>query len=220
MTLKYETFKMMFEKNANLADRVAMKKYMRNQFEFYGIKTPKRREIYREFLKEERKLKQIDWEFLDECYADEHREFQYLVCNYLERMQNFIEPKDIAHIQKFIQTKSWWDTVDSFNKVIGKLTLRNEEVKQLMRKWTVDEDFWLRRIAIIHQITFKEQTDPELLQEVILENLGSDEFFINKAIGWALRDYSKTNPQWVRNFISKNQSKLSKLSVREGSKYI
>ena len=220
MTLKYETFKMMFEKNANLADRVAMKKYMRNQFEFYGIKTPKRREIYREFLKEERKLKQIDWEFLDECYADEHREFQYLVCNYLERMQNFIEPKDIVHIQKFIQTKSWWDTVDSFNKVIGKLTLRNEEIKQLMRKWAVDEDFWLRRIAIIHQITFKEQTDPELLQEVILANLGSDEFFINKAIGWALRDYSKTNPQWVRNFISKNQSKLSKLSVREGSKYI
>lgn len=220
MTLKYETFKMMFEKNANLADRVAMKKYMRNQFEFYGIKTPKRREIYREFLKEERKLKQIDWEFLDECYADEHREFQYLVCNYLERMQNFIEPKDIVHIQKFIQTKSWWDTVDSFNKVIGKLTLRNEEIKQLMRKWAVDEDFWLRRIAIIHQITFKEQTDPELLQEVILANLGSDEFFINKAIGWALCDYSKTNPQWVRNFISKNQSKLSKLSVREGSKYI
>ncbi|MGX5376887.1 DNA alkylation repair protein [Ligilactobacillus sp. LYQ135] len=220
MTLRYETFKMMFEKNSNLADRIAMKKYMRNQFEFYGIKTPKRKEIYREFLKEECKLKQIDWEFLDECYADEHREFQYLVCNYLERMQNFIETKDIAHIQKFIQTKSWWDTVDSFNKVIGKLTLRDEEVKQLMRKWAVDEDFWLRRIAIIHQITFKEQTNSELLQEVILANLGSGEFFINKAIGWALRDYSKTNPQWVRNFISKNQSKLSKLSVREGSKYI
>lgn len=220
MTLRYETFKMMLEKNSNLADRIAMKKYMRNQFEFYGIKTPKRKEIYREFLKEECKLKQIDWEFLDECYADEHREFQYLVCNYLERMQNFIETKDIAHIQKFIQTKSWWDTVDSFNKVIGKLTLRDEEVKQLMRKWAVDEDFWLRRIAIIHQITFKEQTNSELLQEVILANLGSGEFFINKAIGWALRDYSKTNPQWVRNFISKNQSKLSKLSVREGSKYI
>ena len=89
-----------------------------------------------------------------------------------------------------------------------------------MIEWSKDEDFWIRRIAIDHQLTRKEKTNAELLEKIIINNFGSDEFFINKAIGWSLRDYSKTNPQWVRNFIEKYKGQMDKLSIIEASKYI
>jgi len=89
-----------------------------------------------------------------------------------------------------------------------------------MLKWSVDEDFWVRRVAIDHQLGRKEKTNTDLLEKILTNNFGSKEFFINKAIGWALRDYSKTNPDWVRYFIGKYKNKMDKLSIREGSKYI
>ena len=89
-----------------------------------------------------------------------------------------------------------------------------------MLEWSKDKDFWIRRIAIDHQLGRKEKTNTELLEKIIINNFGSDEFFINKAIGWALRDYSKTNPEWVKDFINKYKSKMDKLSIKEASKYI
>ena len=89
-----------------------------------------------------------------------------------------------------------------------------------MLEWSRDEDFWLRRLAIEHQLLQKEETDVQLLEQILINNLNQTEFFINKAIGWALRDYSKTNPDWVREFIEKYKDRLSKLSIKEGSKYL
>ena len=89
-----------------------------------------------------------------------------------------------------------------------------------MLQWSQDKDFWVRRIAIDHQLCRKEKTNTELLEKIIVNNLGSHEFFINKAIGWALRDYSKTNPQWVKHFIEKYHDQMHRLSIKEGSKYI
>lgn len=89
-----------------------------------------------------------------------------------------------------------------------------------MLEWSRDEDFWLRRLAIEHQLLQKEETDVQLLEQILVNNLDQFEFFINKAIGWALRDYSKTNPDWVLEFIEKYKDKLSKLSIKEGSKYL
>jgi 3-methyladenine DNA glycosylase AlkD len=89
-----------------------------------------------------------------------------------------------------------------------------------MLAWSTDEDFWLRRIAIDHQLCRKDKTNTELLEQILINNFGSSEFFINKAIGWSLRDYSKTNPQWVKTFIEKYKDKMNKLSIKEASKYI
>lgn len=89
-----------------------------------------------------------------------------------------------------------------------------------MLEWSRDEDFWLRRLAIEHQLLQKEETDVQLLEQILVNNLDQFEFFINKAIGWALRDYSKTNPDWVLEFIEKYKDRLSKLSIKEGSKYL
>ena len=104
--------------------------------------------------------------------------------------------------------------IDCFDSVIGEIGLRDSRVDELMLVWSKEEDFWLRRIAIDHQL------NKELLEKIIVNNLGSSEFFINKAIGWSLREYSKTNPAWVKNFINRYKDKLDKLSIREASKYI
>ena len=104
--------------------------------------------------------------------------------------------------------------------IIGGIALKYPKVNDIILQWSTDENIWLRRIAIDHQILRKEKTDTELLGKIIKNNFGQTEFFINKAIGWALRDYSKTNPKWVRDFIEKNKDKMAKLSIKEGSKYI
>lgn len=217
---KYIRLKNKFEQIKDKDDAILMSKYMRNLFKFYGVKTDKRRELYKEFLKEEKSLKTIDWEFLDKCYEDEHREFQYLVFDYLKALDKYLIYEDIPKIKKYVKSKQWWDTIDFFDKIIGNIGLTDYRVDALMLEWSKDEDFWLRRIAIDHQNGRKEKTNSELLEKIIVNNFGSNEFFINKAIGWSLREYSKINRKWVRNFIEKYKDKMSKLSIKEGSKYI
>ena len=119
-----------------------------------------------------------------------------------------------------IVNKSWWDTVDGFHRLVGDIGLKYPEIDKTMIKWSLDKNIWLRRIAIDHQMHRKEEMKEELLEEILVNNLGQGEFFINKAIGWALRDYSKTNPEWVREFVDKHRDGLSNLSIREGTKYI
>ena len=217
---KYFDIKKRFEEKEDKENAAQMAKYMRDQFVFYGLPTPKRKAVYKDFLKEEKKSGQIDWAFLDRCYEDEHREFQYLVCDYLTVMDNFLAYDDIPRIKAYIKCKSWWDTTDSLDRVIGQIGLRDSRVDALMLEWSLDDDFWVRRVAIDHQLCRKEKTNTELLEKILVNNFGSDEFFINKAIGWSLRDYSKTNPEWVRAFVEKYADRMVKLSVKEAGKYI
>lgn len=217
---KYTEVRKRFEENADPENAVKMAKYMRNRFIFYGIPTPKRKKLYRDFLKEEKRNKIIDWGFLNQCYDDEHREFQYLVTDYLSELNSLLTYDDIPAIRKYIDRKQWWDTIDSLDQVIGKIGLRDERVDALMLEWSTDEDFWVRRIAIDHQLLRKDKTNTVLLEKIIVNNFGSDEFFINKAIGWSLRNYSKTDPEWVRDFVERYRNRMDKLSIREAGKYI
>ncbi len=217
---KYGEIKQRFESMEDKENASSMSKYMRNLFTFYGLPTPKRKALYKDIIKEEKQQKKIDWEFLDQCYEDEHREFQYVVCDYLIAMNDFLTYEDIPKIKTYAQTKQWWDTIDCLDRVIGEIGLRDQRVDALMIEWSQDDDFWIRRIAIDHQLCRKEKTHTELLEKILVNNFGSDEFFINKAIGWTLRDYSKTNPDWVRAFIDKYKDQMDKLSIKEASKYI
>lgn len=217
---KYLEIKKLFESKEDKENAIAMSKYMRNMFDFYGLSTPKRKEIYNDFIKSEKKSKKIDWTFLDKCYEDPHREFQYLVSDYLLAMKEYVTFEDISKIRNYIIQKSWWDTIDFLCKVIGDVELRDPRVKELMFKWSNDENIWIKRSAIEHQLNLKDKTDCELLEKIIVNCFGTDEFFINKAIGWALREYSKTNPKWVRNFIDKYNDEMDSLSIKEASKYI
>ncbi len=218
---KYLKIKELFELHQNNENALKMSAYMQNLFLFYGLATPERRAICKDFLKTEQKNKSIDWEFINACYQDEHREFQYLAVDYLTKMHPFIAYDDLEKIKFYIQIKSWWDTIDKYAKdIVGAVALRNSQADELMLVWSRDADFWIRRIAILHQLGRKEKTNTELLQQIIVNNFGSKEFFINKAIGWSLRDYSKINPVWVKAFIEKHKAKMNPLSIKEASKYI
>lgn len=217
---KYFEIERQFEALRNDENAKNMAAYMRNKFKFYGLSAPERKAIYKKFLSDERRNKSVDWEFLNKCWDNDHREFQYLVVDYLVSMQKFLKYEDIDLIERFVRTKQWWDTIDGLDRVIGNIAFIDKRVNDLMLKWSKDEDLWVRRISIDHQLLRKEKTDTDLLEKILTNNFGSSEFFINKAIGWILRDYSKTNPQWVKEFIDKNEDKMSTLSIREASKYL
>ena len=210
--------------------------YLRHQFEFIGLKTPERRLLAKDFLKEKKGDKQIDWELVFEFWNLPEREFQYLALDYLHQMKKWLIFDDMEKIKKLTVSKSWWDTVDALDELVGHLLLTGrkqatendstayEQVKTLVKEWAQAENFWIRRIAIDCQLSFKNQTDLELLSYNIEKNLlGSsfaDEFFIMKAIGWALRDLAKTNSAWVIKFIEEHENKMAKLSIREASKHL
>lgn len=217
---KYTKIKEKFCQRGSKTKALKMSEYMRDQFPFYGLATPQRREVYRDLLKEEKKSKKVDWLFLDQCYEDEHREFQYLVVDYLTAMQKFLTYKDVPKIKEYIKAKQWWDTIDGFDTIVGDIALVDDRINDLMLEWSKDDDFWIRRIAIDHQLCRKEKTDTKLLEQIIVNNFDSDEFFINKAIGWSLREYSKTNPEWVRDFLNRYRDQMNQLSIREASKYV
>lgn len=105
-------------------------------------------------------------------------------------------------------------------KLIADMALKYEDINEILISWSKDNNIWIRRVSIIHQLHRKEKTNIELLEKIIVNNFGSDEFFINKAIGWALRDYSKTNKEWVSNFINKYKDKMANLNIKEASKYL
>ena len=201
-----------------------MSSYMLNKFKHIGIRTPERRKIFRDFFKEYKKEQgksgKIDWDFINNCWKNEYRELQYSALDYLQTVKNILTDKDIPKLKALALSKSWWDTIDYFDMIIGGIALKYPKVNDIILQWSTDENIWLRRIAIDHQLLRKEKTDTELLGKIIKNNFGQTEFFINKAIGWALRDYSKTNPKWVREFIEKNKDKMAQLSIKEGSKYI
>nr|WP_201774832.1 DNA alkylation repair protein [Corynebacterium testudinoris] len=195
-----------------LADPVraaAMSAYMRERFAFLGVPAPARRAAVKEVLRGRRQA--VDWDLVDDCWARPEREFQYVACDHLKVVP--LGPDDVGRLKGLVTTKSWWDTVDALATTVGRAATADH-----MLEWARDEDFWVRRVAIQHQLGRREATDTALLDEILTANLGSREFFINKSLGWALRDYSKTNPDWVRGFLARHE--VSALTRREASKYL
>ena len=209
---------MIQHKNEEQAQK--MSKYMLNKFEYIGIKTPERRKIFKNFFSEYKNEEKIDWEFVNKCWENKYREFQYVAADYLKNMKDKLTIDDIPKLKQLVLEKSWWDTIDNLDMTIGALALKDSNVNKILLEWSLDENIWLRRIAIDHQLLRKEKTNTELLEKILKNNLGQAEFFINKAIGWALRDYSKISPEWVKNFIEENKEKMAKLSIKEASKYL
>lgn len=213
-----DIFKMFYD-NKNEEQAKPMSKYMRYLFPFLGLKKPERTTLSIEFLKKRKEDTEIDWLFINKCYEMPEREFQYLAISYMEIVKDLFTPNDMNELEKLITQKSWWDSVDSINPIVGYITMKYPEIKEdIISQWIESDNNWLKRISIIFQLKYKEKTDTEFLSKAILYNSKTDEFFVDKAIGWILREYSKTNKEWVRNFIDNNS--LSKLSIREGKKYI
>ncbi len=221
---KYTAVKQALEAAADSARAVPMAAYMRNQFAFYGIPAAVRRQAYKDDIKAFKRAPAIDYDFLNLCFGDSHREMQYFVVDALAGVQRRLTPDDVRYIEPYLRHKQWWDTIDGLDKIVGRIGLNDPAyrpaIEKTMRQWAQDGNFWMRRAAIDHQRGMKDKTNPELLAELIEMNLGSKEFFINKAIGWSLREYSKTDAKWVAHFLDTHRAEMAHLSVSEASKYL
>ena len=211
----------LFTRHADPKQAAPMKRYMRDQFEYLGIKVPMMGKFLKQHIREHG-LPPIDdlGAILYDLWALPQREFQYAANGLLEKFEEQLPPGFIETLEYLLVTKSWWDTVDTISAgTLGVHFKRYPQVrKKYLTKWRKSDNFWLRRATILFQLGYKGDTDFELLCEIIRDNLGSKEFFINKAIGWALRQYTRIDPQGVRNFVA--ATPLQPLSAREALKWL
>jgi 3-methyladenine DNA glycosylase AlkD len=196
--------------------------YMRDQFPFLGIAMPAARKLTRTVVAglpapTEAELGAI----AAACWELPEREYQYFACDYLRAHVAVPGPDFIGVVRTLIVTKSWWDTVDPLaTRVTGDLVHRHPSLVATMDAWSADENMWLVRTAILHQLHYGPETDTERLFGYCTRQGGHPDFFVRKAIGWALRHYARTDPDAVRSYLAGNNSKLSRLSVREASKHL
>ena len=210
-----------FQQNANAKDAEPMGKYMKNLFPYLGIKTPQRRELLKQFYKENGKpeISELKPVILDLWELPE-REFQYCAVGMLKLYKDKVDVSFVELYEQLITTKSWWDTVDAIAaNLVGSLFKKYPEmIKPHTEKWQASGNMWLQRTALLFQLNYKADTDVELMFAFIRRNLGSKEFFINKAIGWILREYSKTDARVVIDFVE--NTALAPLSQREALKWL
>ena len=197
-------------------------RYMRDRFPFYGLKAPEWMAIIKDVFKvhglyEGDELHQ----FVRLCFEEECREMHYTGLQMLEKKIKK-QPEDaIIFLEELALKNSWWDTVDWINKLVGIHLKRYPDLQiATAERWIESDSRWLQRLAMIHQLMYKELTDWDLMQRVILRRADSDEFFVQKAAGWALRQYSKTNGRAVIIFVRKNSDRLASLSSREALKWL
>lgn len=198
-----------------------MEKYMKNHFLYLGIKTPERRQIFHTIIKENELpslelMQQEVWALFE---LDE-REYQYVAIELLAKFKKQLTIDDLAFCKKLIEKKSWWDSVDGIAPgIVGDIVKMNRaKGEAVMVEWAKSTNMWTNRASILHQLKYKEDTNEDLLFATIIRHAASKEFFIQKAIGWVLREYAKTNPEVVRQFVHNNE--LAALSKREALKHI
>ena len=211
----------LFEQNVDASQASGMKKYMRDQFEYLGIKSPQFKELMKAHITAHGlpPLAELDT-VLRELWSLPQREFQYAANSLLGRMEKQLPSKLIKTMEHMLVTRSWWDTVDTISGgPLGFHFMRFPDVREkTVAKWRSSDNFWLRRACILFQLNYKTETDFDLLCAIIRENLGSKEFFINKAIGWSLRQYARTDPNAVKKFVK--ATALHPLSRREAMKHL
>ncbi len=197
------------------------KAYLLNQFEFYGIKTPLRRQLCKAFykthpIKDHTELSKL----IKECFNEPQRELHYFAIELLGHHKKIWSIKTIPLIEWMITHQSWWDSVDSTNThVISKFFLLHpEHIEACTSKWNQSSNKWLIRMSILFQLTYKTKTDTNLLSKYIENSQLHEDFFVRKAIGWALRAYAYTNKKWVIQFV-KAHPLLNNLSKKEALKH-
>ncbi|MGX7030359.1 DNA alkylation repair protein [Vagococcus zengguangii] len=204
----------------NQAKKAQMAAYMRNQFIFCGLQATERRELAKPLIKASKAWTVTELLAEIRYYFElTEREYQYIGIELANKNLRRLSVDEVKELSQLVMVKSWWDSVDNLASFFGSWLKKNMEYFDDVFHWFYQHDnMWMRRVSIILQLKFKEETKTDFLEKAILNDRVTDEFFIQKAIGWSLRQYSKTNPEWVREFIATHQ--LSNLAVREGSKYI
>lgn len=211
-----------FSLNANEEKSIGMKKYMKNQFEYFGINMPERRKFCKQYIKTNplNTIQEVE-EIVKELWKLPQREFQYTAIELLAFYKKIWTKKTIILIEYCIINKSWWDSIDFLaNQVCNPyFKIFSEEIGKKTTKWNMSNNIWLQRSSILFQLKYKKETNTKLLTQYIENLIDSKEFFIRKAIGWILREYAKTNSKWVIQFVTTHPN-LSNLSKKEAIKNI
>lgn len=209
-----------FQENTNTENALPMAKYMKNKFPFYGIKTTERRLLFKTIWKQnQQEVSKNARVIASGLYTKEQRELHYCAIEILiKELKGNYKKDDIEFIEKLIVTNSWWDSVDTISKyILGQYLLEfPETIEKTIEKFSNSNNMWLNRSAILFQLGYKKETDFELLKALCTQHQSSTEFFIQKAIGWALREYAKTDSEAVKNFVLVNN--LKPLSRKEALK--
>lgn len=210
-----------FEQHTNKDHAVAMSVYMKNKFDFWGIKSPERKNIFASIYKS---FKPENREACEDCiiglYSLKQREFHYCAMDLANRFFKKPLTTDIYIIEYMLEYNQWWDTIDFIaSNLVGRIFSEYPDIRDsYFEKWNNDKDMWLNRTAILFQLKYKENVNTELLIRAIRKHKQSKEFFHQKAIGWSLREYAKFNPQWVVNFVK--HEKITGLARREALKHL
>jgi 3-methyladenine DNA glycosylase AlkD len=199
---------------------VPMRAYMKDIAPFLGLTTPVRRALSRTVLEGTPRPDETDCTAIAlRCWELPEREYQYFAVDYLRRHVRHCTSGFLPVARHLVSTVPWWDTVDALaSHVVGGLVAGDPKLATDMDAWIVDEDMWVARTALLHQLRYKEHTDTERLFAYCLRQSGHPEFFIRKAIGWCLREYAWTDPEAVRDFLAREKGRFAPLSVREALK--
>jgi 3-methyladenine DNA glycosylase AlkD len=200
----------------------AMAAYMKNHFPFLGIPSPVRRAAVKQIPKPELAAVHAIARAL---WKRKEREYQYIAVDLLDALAKKLDASTtLMLVEELALKKSWWDCVDALAGVGSTVLRHNTDARDIVWTWSGHESFWVNRLAILHQNGWGEMTDEEVLFKLCLAHTNahanSEEFFVRKAIGWALREYAWTNPEAVQTFVETHRTKLSTLSAREALKNV
>ncbi|HEV1991447.1 MAG TPA: DNA alkylation repair protein [Candidatus Dormibacteraeota bacterium] len=204
---------------------VAMQSYMKSTMPYYGVTSPQVDAVCKKVFAENPFSSCDEWQtaILELWRGARHREERYVAIRLvsLKRHRECWSPDLMPMLEEMIVSGAWWDYVDALAQVVGELLRSHpKKIRPVMRAWSTDANLWTRRVSIICQLSFKRDTDLELLYANIEPNLSHRDFFIRKAIGWALRQYAWTNPLEVARYVRDHEAQLSGLSRREALKNI
>ncbi|MFH9829027.1 DNA alkylation repair protein [Streptomyces bobili] len=207
---------------ADPARAAAMRAYMKDVAPFLGIPTPERRALSRSVLAGLPRPDEADCTAIGlRCWALPEREYHYFAVDYLRRYAGRCSSAFLPVVRRLVTTVSWWDTVDLLAvRVVGPLVAADPRLTAEMDAWITDDDLWVARTALLHQLGYKDRTDTGRLFGYCLGQSGHPDFFVRKAIGWSLREYAKTDPDAVRDFLARERGRFAPLTVREAVKNI
>jgi 3-methyladenine DNA glycosylase AlkD len=199
-----------------------MQRYMKSEQPFYGVKTPLRKKIFREAMAACPITSRADYEaIIAALWAGQYREELYQALEVAQNCRAFHGPESWLLYEKLVFTAPHWDTLDWLaTRVVSPLILQDRRLEAKLIAWSESDSFWVRRASLLAHLKHKGETNRELLAKTIIKLADEDEFFIRKAIGWVLREYSCTDPQWVYDFVSQHNDELSALSRREALKHL
>ncbi len=191
-------------------------RYLKNQFDFYGLKAAHWMALSKEIMQENGiPIGEEQKQLTRLCFENEHRELHYFALEMVQKTLKHQPSEFIVFLEELITTKSWWDTVDWLAKLVGIHFKKHPDlILPVTERWMASGNFWLQRVCLIFQLAYREKTDFPLMKRYILQIARSKEFFLQKGAGWALRQYSRTSPMEVINFVDENPQ-LAALTKRE-----